>query len=323
MSQQVLITVPLQLFPAIFILSILPPMAFAAYYFNRKSPANRLFALILLVLFGWAMTGAMYMYFPFTPHVWVAVQMAVAIFLGPLFYFFARHIGREDYRPKPVEYLIWLPTVHVLIICFLRIFVSSFSADFAQKISVADFTLTRENDIHYVIYTLGIFGESVASFTLIGIQIPRQTDKASKNRLKSIFSAFLLLAISLFVFNSLANFLGYALNPNISILILILTTIWILRSLVRDRSWKIEQLLELVNESSKALEREKEKSDRLLRNILPKEVAQELKETGKVTPVYYESVSVLFTDFEGFFAFFLHGNTAGACIGTRLLFFGL
>ncbi len=45
---------------------------------------------------------------------------------------------------------------------------------------------------------------------------------------------------------------------------------------------------------------EKAKSDKLLLNILPEKVANELKEKGIVTPVYYDEVSILFTDFKGF-----------------------
>lgn len=33
---------------------------------------------------------------------------------------------------------------------------------------------------------------------------------------------------------------------------------------------------------------------------MPTSVAKELQEKGKATPRYYESVSVLFTDFKGF-----------------------
>lgn len=45
---------------------------------------------------------------------------------------------------------------------------------------------------------------------------------------------------------------------------------------------------------------ERANSDRLLRNILPEQVAEELKRTNAVKPVRFESASVLFTDFEGF-----------------------
>ncbi|MBN8221365.1 MAG: adenylate/guanylate cyclase domain-containing protein [Spirochaetes bacterium] len=45
---------------------------------------------------------------------------------------------------------------------------------------------------------------------------------------------------------------------------------------------------------------EREKSEKLLLNILPKDVAVELKEKGFAEPVQFEAVSVLFTDFQGF-----------------------
>jgi len=48
------------------------------------------------------------------------------------------------------------------------------------------------------------------------------------------------------------------------------------------------------------IEREKNRSEHLLLNILPEETAQELKETGKVQAKKFDAVSVLFTDFEGF-----------------------
>ncbi|MEA3476953.1 MAG: adenylate/guanylate cyclase domain-containing protein [Bacteroidota bacterium] len=45
---------------------------------------------------------------------------------------------------------------------------------------------------------------------------------------------------------------------------------------------------------------EKDRSDRLLLNVLPEETAEELKEKGSATPRHYDMVSVLFTDFKGF-----------------------
>jgi class 3 adenylate cyclase len=52
--------------------------------------------------------------------------------------------------------------------------------------------------------------------------------------------------------------------------------------------------------TNKIIEKEKERSDELLLNILPHETAEELKKNGKATPKFYENVSVLFTDFQGF-----------------------
>lgn len=55
-----------------------------------------------------------------------------------------------------------------------------------------------------------------------------------------------------------------------------------------------------IGRTKKIIEKEKNRSDTLLLNILPVETAQELKEEGHVRPKRFESVSVLFTDFEDF-----------------------
>jgi len=55
-----------------------------------------------------------------------------------------------------------------------------------------------------------------------------------------------------------------------------------------------------IRKTKQIIEEEKERSDKLLLNILPEETAQELKEKGRVKAKKYEAVTVLFTDFKGF-----------------------
>ena len=55
-----------------------------------------------------------------------------------------------------------------------------------------------------------------------------------------------------------------------------------------------------VKRTNKIIEDEKQRSEKLLLNILPYETAEELKQKGSATPRHYEMVSVLFTDFKGF-----------------------
>ena len=57
-----------------------------------------------------------------------------------------------------------------------------------------------------------------------------------------------------------------------------------------------------VKERTAQLTAEKERSDELLLNILPYEVAEELKQTGAAAAKHYDLASVLFTDFKGFTA---------------------
>jgi class 3 adenylate cyclase len=55
-----------------------------------------------------------------------------------------------------------------------------------------------------------------------------------------------------------------------------------------------------VRRTKQIIENEKDRSEKLLLNILPVETAEELKEKGTATPKQYDMVSVLFTDFKGF-----------------------
>lgn len=65
--------------------------------------------------------------------------------------------------------------------------------------------------------------------------------------------------------------------------------------LLSDKNIEIEKQKDTV-------ELEKQKADNLLLNILPAEVAQELKETGKTKVRYFDSATLLFADVKGFSA---------------------
>ncbi|WP_282042604.1 adenylate/guanylate cyclase domain-containing protein [Winogradskyella flava] len=55
-----------------------------------------------------------------------------------------------------------------------------------------------------------------------------------------------------------------------------------------------------VKKTNKIIAAEKDRSDKLLLNILPEETAQELKDKGRVEAKKFPSVTVLFSDFKGF-----------------------
>ncbi|MCD4725720.1 MAG: hypothetical protein K8R63_12860 [Bacteroidales bacterium] len=58
--------------------------------------------------------------------------------------------------------------------------------------------------------------------------------------------------------------------------------------------------LRYVRKSKIIIEKERDRSDNLLLNILPEEIAQELKEKGKAAARDFDMVSILFTDFKDF-----------------------
>lgn len=69
------------------------------------------------------------------------------------------------------------------------------------------------------------------------------------------------------------------------------------KRILENQKAKLEQ--EVTERTSEIIE-EKKKSDDLLLNILPEEVARELKEKGTTTAHVYDKVTVLFTDFVDF-----------------------
>ncbi len=67
--------------------------------------------------------------------------------------------------------------------------------------------------------------------------------------------------------------------------------------LIKERQRRLEEVIE---ERTEELRHEKEKSDRLLANMLPKGYAEEIMSKGKAAKTKYNFVTVLFSDIQGF-----------------------
>lgn len=69
---------------------------------------------------------------------------------------------------------------------------------------------------------------------------------------------------------------------------------------IEKQKAKIEEKRDQLEEQKKLLEIEKEKTEKLLKNIIPESTFQEIKTKGKASARAYKTVSVMFTDFVGF-----------------------
>lgn len=88
----------------------------------------------------------------------------------------------------------------------------------------------------------------------------------------------------------------YGLNDLLAATFVVILFIYLLDN-SRYMSWVKSKEIEKQREELKS---DKEKIDKLLLNILPEPVAQEIKDQGYVKPVFYDSVTIVFTDFVGF-----------------------
>jgi adenylate cyclase len=71
-------------------------------------------------------------------------------------------------------------------------------------------------------------------------------------------------------------------------------------SKIRELEYMIESYSKMVEKQNRSLQREKERAEKLLLNIMPKTVYEELKSFGVTTPTRYDAASVLMLDFVGF-----------------------
>lgn len=67
----------------------------------------------------------------------------------------------------------------------------------------------------------------------------------------------------------------------------------------KQAEYLLESYSKIAEKNAKDLEREKERAERLLLNIMPKAVFEEMKDYGTVTPQLFESASILMVDFVG------------------------
>jgi class 3 adenylate cyclase len=84
-------------------------------------------------------------------------------------------------------------------------------------------------------------------------------------------------------------------------LLVISLIIWTLYDLLNLRfARKLYMLEQIINKRTEDLIIEKEKTETLLANVLPKNTASEIMEKGKATKIKYNFVTVLFSDIQGF-----------------------
>jgi len=87
----------------------------------------------------------------------------------------------------------------------------------------------------------------------------------------------------------------------ISYFLLTVLIIWFSYATLRLRFARTQHMLEqIINKRTEDLIIEKDKTENLLANVLPRNTASEIMETGKATKMKYNFVTVLFSDIQGF-----------------------
>jgi class 3 adenylate cyclase len=151
--------------------------------------------------------------------------------------------------------------------------------------------------------TLPIFGASGAAFHLrAGDEIHRAGDsgRITDAALRTVASNSIVSIVPVWMGGQHVGSLGLcgaALSQTV------LQSLGSLLSVVLERVQAGEKLIVAnreLEQRHQQVEQQKRVSESLLLNILPAEVADELRTKGMVSPKYFEDVTILFTDFVGF-----------------------
>ena len=154
-------------------------------------------------------------------------------------------------------------------------------------------TITSYISVLLFLYLLG-YSSGVAFICFLIIILPYMTFPRKARNLAHGFSimACLTLVVNVLL-QSHINAHYDELDPYLSQVVNISITGFICLALI----WSMSVLIDRSEESLMA---EQKKTDDLLHNILPVNVAKDLKETGTTIPQRHENVTILFTDFKGF-----------------------
>lgn len=143
------------------------------------------------------------------------------------------------------------------------------------------------------LYLLG-YSSGVAVICFLIIILPYMTFPRKARKLAHGFSILACLTLIVTVLlQSNINAHYDEVDPYLSQVVNISITGFICLALI----WSLSVLIDRSEESLMA---EQKKSDDLLHNILPVNVAKDLKETGRTIPQRHKNVTIVFTDFKGF-----------------------
>lgn len=261
------------------------------YLFRNREKAALWFALTCLILMSRSLvTGERFLYYlipDFNINIGLRIEYLSLCLSGSLYALFLFNVFPLDFPKRVVRGILWINALNFLIILFAPTVFYTGCLVYFQVIIISE-----------CIY-------------LFGIMTPKTVIRKREGSVPLLIGlAFLCICVVNDVLSS--NMIIH--SPYIipfGFFVTVLAQSYILASRFSKAFGTIEGLsIELTgankNLEQKVIERtqqltaEKKKSDDLLLNILPEEIADELKVSGKAEAKQYPNVTVLFTDFVGF-----------------------
>ncbi len=245
----------------------------------------------------------------------VCLLISIRTLLTGEFYFYTLFSNFPFNLGIKLEYIAFYYGIPIFVLFLQEIFPEDSPKLIIKVITFSSFILS----IPVFLFPPRIFTHTVQIMELIalivmflGVYIFIKAIYNNREGAKSILAGSILLIITItndILHSNLIIYTGY--YSSFGLFVFIFSQAFLLSIRFAKAFKQVEELSENLEQkviertkelelAKKLAESEREKSDKLLLNILPEEVADELKEKGLVTPVLFESITIIFTDFKDF-----------------------
>ncbi len=237
----------------ILVLTLLVSIAISVYIHNRNSNINRLFSLFMLNVTAWLFLSMLHFLFRQHLAVLLAFQTAVGSFMGITFYYFALVIVDEQHMRRRWENALAIVPAAIAGWYIITIIHPDLLADFNSRVRYEGIKLHRPGDLPYWAYTTWLFSAFIMGYGVLISGLRRKGDTQARKRIRNVLWASILGQLTTLGINNLSSILGLGQPGWIALMPILASLCWIGVSIIRDRIWTVEYLLEVIRQSEEKL----------------------------------------------------------------------
>jgi hypothetical protein len=234
-------------------LTLLMTLSLSVFIHNRRSPVNRLFSVFLLNVTAWLSLSVVYYLFRGLLHHLLIVQTIIGSFMGLTFYYFTRAVADENYRIRTWERALAAVPAGISAWYVCVALVPGLFSEFSGRVWYDGIRLHRPGDLPYIIYTAWLLAGFIMGYAVMVRGLRAGTDTQVKRRIRHVLVASVLGQLVSVAMVNVSSILGLGQSGRLALVPIIGSLCWIAYSIIRDRIWTVEYLLEMIRRSEEKL----------------------------------------------------------------------
>lgn len=261
----------IRLYLALILPMFIMALGITVYYHNRRSRANRFFSVFMLCVSLWLFAGVVYFTHSSAAALLLPLQLCIGSFFGALFYFFSRAFIDENSRFSPPELTFLLPSALIALYYCTVLFWPGPVPGFERDFTIIDGRVHREPTLMYTLYSINLLAGFAAAITVLVRGYRRERDPARRRRIIIVLVSILFGASGVYILSNILTMAGLSGYEEYSLLPQLLGIIAVAFTILGDRAWTVEHLLDMIGRRNREMESDLETARHLQRRLLPEE----------------------------------------------------